>query len=699
VNILNQYKNILGKKFLVIALIFLSSIAIHARIIVPPRPVSFALIFFTYGLLPGYLLLQIIEKSKIDIVELYANSFFLSICLFAPLAFFSFIFTLHYSYLIIIYDLILIILFVLYRMNEGHREIQTSYRKESSYYFITYVVILILTTIFFLGNGIAVSKGGDVGHLSSYVRKLAETPKIYPYAVLKDYNFINYMYSYNTFLLFLSIFAHIARLDTLYILNFLPAMLLMFSVASVYAFVLNVSKKREVAVFVSLLFPFCYGVGRLFELQLFRGYMVLPASIVTSMLMMVMSFLVKAVLDRKRAYIIFVVLGSYVVFSTHGQGMLHFSAAVSSYFILCLLLIKKYRAFLKDILVVLILVGFINLPYLYIAKVKPLESFQHYKVLMYEKKIKKMGVSWKQSQVRLSESFKIISPKVFPVGAFFVAVISIILLYRSTRDLDRSLFFSGCVFCLPFFLFNPLVVTYGERFITLNQMLRFAWLKPFVNIGLLTFPVLFLESMIGVVVDLMKRLYSKRISRHAILGWSAIIIPVFVIAINFGIIKNVYAHIFNGDKGFIPYDRIVDNALYSYLKDNVPARSTVFNLNRHYFPVTVVSNNFVTFPGNIRKHYFSSPPAVGDRDYKNGQVAKQAVLKQDFRTFFEIFFSYDTDYMLVPYRFLRRLRLSDYFRMNFVEEVCDKEFCLYKFVAERVEGVMPFYGNQSNEAK
>ena len=89
--------------------------------------------------------------------------------------------------------------------------------------------------------------------------------------------------------------------------------------------------------------------------------------------------------------------------------------------------------------------------------------------------------------------------------------------------------------------------------------------------------------------------------------WSGIVLVFIVGVFYFDGMKLSYEKIFRRQERVVPLSVINSNPLYSYLKEKVPARSKIVNLDRDWFPVAVVSNNFVTFPGNIRKHYFSSP--------------------------------------------------------------------------------------------
>jgi len=138
-------------------------------------------------------------------------------------------------------------------------------------------------------------------------------------------------------------------------------------------------------------------------------------------------------------------------------------------------------------LTTLCMIVFLNIPYLYVAKLKHYESFSKYKPLSYEKKEKKLGPEWEGAKVSLSKRLFILGPKYVLSLRFLVALGALILLSSLVEDRIVRLLFVSCVLSIPFFAWNPLAMLYAEKYLSLNQLVRLVESQVFIHVGFLLF--------------------------------------------------------------------------------------------------------------------------------------------------------------------------------------------------------------------
>jgi hypothetical protein len=667
-----RIKDLMTRDLFYISLVLLLSLTVNARIISLPGVVSFWTTFITYGIVPGYLILKLMNRRKLDWVEAYAQCLFLSLALFAPFAFVAYLLKLKYIYLIVIYDCLIGFLLIWNMIHSKRRFLVRSIRwaEDRIYYVFLGIIVISCSVIAYIGIGVAF--GGDVAHIMSYVRKLAETEHIYPYGVLTNYNHVNYFYSYNSYLLFLSLLASVSGLDTV----------LAFVVSSVYSFILTLTDNRSIAIFVSLLFTILwYCMSIFFERFLFRGYIAIPSLVIYPMLVMVMTYFSIMVIYKRGNLVGIVGIGSFLLFSTHGQGIVQLAWALMTFLALGLLFIKKVEIKWKLVIVTLAMIIAINIPYLYVAKMKSIKGFDYHKTLFNKNQKKSLNENYFNHKISLTNSLFIISPRKIVSVKFILAVFCIFLLHLRFRDPKATLVYASSVVSLPFFLLNPLVVPYGEKYIGSYQIMKFIGKPTFVWIGF----YLCLGILVLIVTEAVFHGLKSRglisVKWWDLVGLCGVIVVLTSVCVNLTVVKTAYAEIFKNRK-VMTYAEISQNEVYGYLKNQVPARSTIFNLTFHYFPVTVVSNNFVTFPGKMMKHIWGSPPAIARRDYLNSKAVEAAVKQGDYREFFRIFRSYNCNYVLMKNWQRRKLEKSSEFKKTFVNVSNEGALFLYKYISD-----------------
>lgn len=658
-----------------IHLVLLGMAAAHYFKLFPGTGLPSLLIsFFCYGILPGFLLLRTIEnenQQSTDVVDLFAKSLFLSIVIFSPLAFLAYLIFFPFWLIFVLYNIVIVILLIAKIRKGNTPNLYQNWLKTFPWGYHAFILFLLLLLSFLWIIGISL-KPSDTAEILSGVRKLAENQTISPYSPIIDHPFISHYYGYNSWTLFLAFIARGGNVDVIYLWNYFSGLMLIFMMASVYTFVKILTNNLRPAIFTAILFIFFLfrsGIrGTLISVidtGLLVGNIVLPSWVTPSLVFMQFSVLALFIKTRNKRLYLVTALGSFCLFSIHGQAILIYALTFSVFFFISIIPFRKDPRFLKALLLLGILTVLINIPYLYVAK---MTSQSQYTALVGEGD--RIASFWKgYRQYRFLEplpgNLYMYKVNVFAayLWIFYIGFFGMPLLYFLVKEEKFLILFVAGVLTPPLFLFNPYFVTYAEQYLTLPQLHRLGAWYPFLKLSFLLLVFLFFEFLGYLFQRLpLKDLHGKALKNIA--QMMPFCLLVFMGAYYFNDARHI------AKKAYIPrqsprhWQKIMSSELINVLRSKLPQGSRVFTANQRYFPVTVFSNNYITFSA-LPHHITSAPIDTAKREYEDGRAVVSSILKGNFRTFFHLIKEYNARYVLLLKKQKNRLVKTKEFKERF----------------------------------
>ncbi len=547
-------------------------------------------------------------------------------------------------------------------------------------YFNRYLLFLLLLMVFVISLGMSLKQiGADSTYYMANIRKLAETPRVLPYSPLIDNKFVNYTYSYNLWLLFVSVFSRFGNVDSLYVWNSMVGLALVYTIAAVYTFVKLLLNNIPAAIFVSILFPYILfngNVKSVFANTIISGNVANPSYIIYAMTFMQVGYLYKAVKQPCLRTILIVVCGSLVLFTIHGQGILIYTIIFATLSVCSFLFPQKKFLLTKLLIIIGLATVLINMPYLYIAKLQSAKDFIYYRNTI---DIKEFwgGTRFFRRLIELPNSLYIVSPNLYLKHYGWLAFVGILLVWLKTKDKFRTLFVFSCIFSVPLFLSNPYFVTYGNKYLSMHQIQRLGAHGPLIK-AMLLLSVYILIDYFSKYIDGIRQRKSQKPLHESTKTIIIKLIVLFLIIKNAYPVYKTYREFYAGKGKKYHWRKILNSDFTRILRTEIAPGSTVFTANRTFFPIAVPSNNYVTFAGSQSMHVSISPRGIAQKQYEDGKLAEQYLMDEQFDNFFNLVKEYQSEYVLLRRWQRKKIKKSDLFKKSLQEMTNYNDWYLYR---------------------
>lgn len=450
-------------------------------------------IFFT----PGYLLYRpIFTKGEFNVFERLPIYFALSLGIIALFGTFAYIFNFTFK---VLAGIILTVCFLFFitglvrrQQKEDLRTIGLNYQNKKIFFLLVIATFLlsIFLTLFAGISGSIIE--GDALNFLGFIRKLVENPFIANRDAFYKDIIVDPTYGYNIWHLSVAFVSWLAKLDSVIVWTFLPAILTPVILLSFYLFA-KVLFKSEMAALISLiLFIFYYGISE--RMYIFRtspynmivtNFIILPVAL---------TLVFKYLNDNRIKYLIIVCFLSFVISTIHLFGFLLFLLSLFSYYLFHLIFRKNTSERINILKIILVSLIFIY-PYL-ILRLPTIKIINSYYLQDSFPEMPHLVVWLNEALCYINPNFLAAPhyhtsypfyPRMFYIVSFYLP--PFLLIYAKKNNC--ALFLLSNILIVPFISLNPVLVPLLAKVITFTLVVNLSQLMPFLLVlGFISYQIL-----------------------------------------------------------------------------------------------------------------------------------------------------------------------------------------------------------------